>query len=169
LALRQNGRFDIACQWYLDFTPLPYQYAWHQALVPNTTLLAGIAAGKTRIAAASYLIDCVSIPYFRALNTSVSANQAQLTFNMVAEWLEVQDNIKHHIEDIKLRPWPIITFRNYSEWEFRTAGQGAQLIRGKEYDRENLDEFGLSQDDDAIKVLRGRLRGIRATKTPRMG
>lgn len=169
LALRENGGFHIATQWYLNFDPLPYQYAWHHALTPNTTLLAGIAAGKTRIATGSCFIDCVSIPFFKCLNTSVTAKQAQLAFDMFMEYYESNDRVQRLVENISLRPWPIVKFKIYSEWEFRTSGQGARFIRGHEYDRIVCDEFGLEYTDDAIKVLRGRLRGIRPDGRPRMG
>lgn len=169
LALRQNGGFHLACQWYLNFAPLPYQYAWHHAPIPNSTLLAGIASGKTRIASASCLIDCLTLPYFQCLNTSVTAKQAALAFDMFMEYYETRERIKKFVEDIVLRPWPIVTFKNFARWEFRTAGQGARFIRGHEYDRIVCDEFGLDYEGEAVKVLRGRLRGIRPNGTPRMG
>ena len=37
----------------------------------------------------------------------------------------------------------MIKFKNFSEWEFRTAGLDARFIRGFEYDRINFDESGL--------------------------
>ncbi|MFM8321151.1 MAG: terminase large subunit domain-containing protein [Chloroflexota bacterium] len=169
LALRQNGRFDLACEWYLNFKPLPYQYAFHHIPIPNATFLGGIAVGKTRIAAASCLVDCLTIPYFQCLNTSVTARQAALAFDMFMEYYETRERIKRFVEDIVLRPWPIVTFKNFSRWEFRTSGQGARFIRGHEYDRIVCDEFGLDYDGEAIKVLRGRLRGIRPDGSPRMG
>ena len=83
MALRQNGGFHLATKWYCGFEPMPKQYAFHQLVVPNVTFLAGIAAGKTYGVAASYLIDCLSIPYFGALNTSVTSVQAELVFEIV--------------------------------------------------------------------------------------
>lgn len=72
----------------------------------------------------------------------------------------------HHIEHIALRPFPVITFKNHSEWEFRTAGTDARFIRGSEYDRINFDEAGLDLNGIIIKVLRGvRPDGY---NTPRM-
>src|SRR5271157_4995349 len=89
LALRSNGGFHLACKWYLhDWEPLWYQYNFHQAQQMNTVFLAGIAAGKTTSVAASYLMDCLTTPYFRALNTSVTAKQAELPFEMVMGWVE---------------------------------------------------------------------------------
>lgn len=169
IALREHGGFHAACQWYLGFTPLPWQYAAHQMQVPNLTLLAGIAAGKTKLMTASCIIDCITLPYFKCLTTSVTAKQAQLSFDMFMEYYETSPNLTHLVEDITLRPWPIVTFKIFSQWEFRTAGQGAKFIRGHEYDRVVCDEFGLDFEGESIKVLRGRLRGRRPNGVPRMG
>lgn len=169
LALRENGQYHAATDWYLrGWVPLPYQYAIHHILLPNVTWLAGIASGKTRGSAASCLIDSLSIPYFKILNTSVTARQAELGFDMFTEWYEGNKHLEHLIEDIRLRPWPIITFKNYSVWEFRTAGTDARFIRGTEYDRIVFDEAGLDYAGSIVKVLRGRLRGVRPNGIPRM-
>jgi hypothetical protein len=169
VAARQNGGFHLATQWYLrDFEPLPYQWAWHHLALPNTTFVAGIATGKTTIVAASYFIDCLTIPYFRALNTSVTAKQAELPFDMVMPWIEDNPRLEKFIENIVLRPYPVIQFKNFSQFEFRTAGTDARFIRGSEYDRINFDEAGLDYNGEIIKVLRGRLRGKRPDKTIRM-
>lgn len=169
LATRTAGGFHIATRWYLrGFDPLPYQYAYHQLLVPSTTWLAGVAAGKTVTSAASCTIDCITIPYFKCLNTSVTAKQAELAFDKFMAWYEGNPRLEHLVEDIKLRPWPVIKFKNYSEWEFRTAGTDARFIRGSEYDRIVFDECGLDLQGEIIKVLRSRLRGRRPDGSPRM-
>ena len=168
-AMRQNGGFHLAAQWYLrGWSPLWYQYYFHQALQPNFSFLAGIATGKTTSVAASYMIDCLTTPYFRALNTSVTAKQAELPFEMVMGWIEGNDRLEHLIEDVSLRPYPTIKFKNYAEWVFRTAGKDGRFIRGMEFDRINYDEAGLDFSGDAPKVLRGRLRGVRPDGTRRM-
>ena len=170
LAVRARGGFHLATRWYCrGWDPLPYQYAFHQCLVPNVSFLAGIAAGKTTTIAASFLIDCLTIPYFKALNTSVTAKQAELPFNMVMGWVEGNGRLEHLIDDVILRPYPLVKFKNFSEWVFRTAGKDAKFIRGHEYDRINYDEAGLDVDGEAVKVLRGRLRGVRIDGTHRMG
>jgi len=168
-ALRANGGFHHATEWYLrGWTPIPYQYAWHNAAQMNTTFLAGIASGKTNVEAASIAIDCISIPYFRALSTSVTAKQAELPFDMFMAWYDGNDHLEHLILDIKLRPWPLIKFQNFSEWEFRTCGMDARFIRGSEYDRIAYDECGLDFVGESVKTLRGRLRGTRPDNTKRM-
>jgi len=125
-------------------------------------------SGKTSSVAASMLADCLTLPGFRALNASVTAGQAQLTFEMIDTWRDGSSLLNNLITDVTLRPFPIIEFWNRSTFEFRTAGLGAKFIRGYEYDRINYDEAGLDEDGSAIKVLRGRLRGVRPDGTPRM-
>jgi len=168
MALRQNGGFHLATQWYCGVEPLPKQYAFHQLEIPNVTFLAGIASGKTLGVAISYLIDCLSIPYFGALNTSVTSVQAELVFEMVNGWIESNPKLEHLIDNISLRPFPVIDFKNFAYWHFRTAGKDARFIRGSEYDRVNYDEVGLDYEGQSLKVLRGRLRGKRPDGTIRM-
>ena len=168
-ALRVNKGFHIATQWYLNgWKPTPYQWAWHHFPTINTTFVAGIATGKTTIVASSFLLDCISIPYFRGLNTSVTAVQAELPFNMMMGWIEGNPRLEHLIEQVQLRPYPVISFKNFSEMEFRTSGLDARYIRGSEYDRINYDESGLDLIGYAPKVLRGRLRGKRPNGVLRM-
>lgn len=167
LGLRTGKGFHIASKWYFNWEPLWYQYGFHQLTVPNVTFLAGIAAGKTTSVAASYMMDCITIPYFRALNTSVTAKQSELPFEMVQPWLE-NEKVAHFVEDVVLRPYPTIKFYNGSEWIFRTAGKDARFIRGMEFDRINYDEAGLDYAGETLKVLRGRLRGVRPDNTLRM-
>jgi hypothetical protein len=167
LIKRENKGFNLGCQWYLEgWTPMPNQYGFHQLDNANVTFLAGIAAGKTTAVAASNLMDCISIPYFQALNTSVTSFQAELVFDMVMGWTEGNHKLEHLIEDITLRPFPTITFKNFSFWHFRTMGKDARFIRGSEYDRINIDEGGLSlrpmhpgsrSDLIAVIILIGRL------------
>jgi hypothetical protein len=147
---------------------MPLQYGFHQVSAPNVTWLGGIACGKTTGVAASYLGDCISIPYFGGLNTSVTSYQAELVFEMVMGWIEGNPKLEHLVQDVSLRPFPVIEFKNYSYWHFRTMGKDARFIRGSEYDRINVDEGGLSYDDYAFKVLRGRLRGKRDNGQTRM-
>lgn len=169
LALRKNGQFHVATDWYLrGWIPLPYEYAYHQITKSNVTWKAGIAVGKTITSAASCAMDCLTIPYFKCLNTSVTARQAELPFDFFMGWYEGNDRLEHLVEDIKLRPWPIIKFKNFSEWEFRTAGKDARFIRGTEYDRIVYDEPELDMDGETVKILRGRLRGTRPDGTQRL-
>lgn len=167
-ARRDYGQFHMATDWYFGWLPQDYQYAYHHIPQKNTTFLAGIASGKTFIQAGSVAIDCLTTPYFRALSTSVTAKQAELGFQMFLSWMSGNSRLEKLIKDIKLRPWPIIFFQNFSEWEFRTAGTDASLIRGFEYDRAGYDEAGLDYAGETVKVLRGRLRGRRPDGQTRM-
>ena len=167
--LRQNGGFGLGTEWYLrGFKPLPYQYNYHQARIGNTTWLAGVAGGKTVGSAASCTMDCISIPYFKVLNTSVTAKQSELPFDQFMSWYEGNDKLEHLVEDVKLRPWPIVKFKNFSLYEFRTSGTNARFIRGTEFDRIVFDECGLDYNGEIVKVLRSRLRGIRPDGSKRM-
>lgn len=169
MATRGAAGFHMATQWYLrGWKPLPYQYAWHHVPQMNTTLIAGIASGKTTIVTASNLIDCMTTPHFIALNTSVTAKQAELAFDMAMGWIDGNPRMEHHIKDIKLRPFPQIFFQNFSRYDFRTAGTDARFIRGSEYDRIGYDEPGLDTVGESVKVLRGRLRGVRPDGSIRM-
>ena len=98
------------------------------------------------------MIDCLTIPNFRALNTSVTAKQAELPFEMVQPWLE-DEKLKHLVEDVSLRPYPTIKFKNGSFWIFRTAGKDGRFIRGMEFDRINYDEAGLDYGGETVKVF----------------
>jgi len=167
-ALREKGGFHLSTQWFFGWEPLSYQYVWHHIPVLNTTFLGGIGSGKTAGTSASYTTDCLSIPHFRALNASVTAKQAELAYDMVDAWSENNPRFKRLIVERTLRPYPILKFYNGSVYEFRTAGQGAKFIRGHEYDRINYDEGELDEDGEAVKVLRGRLRGTRPDGTTRM-
>lgn len=169
LAQRDNKGFHIATKWYLmGFEPLPYQYVWHYLTTPNCTWIGGIATAKTMGEAASCFIDCISTPYFKALNTSMTAKQAELPFEMILNWIEDNPKTEHLIEKITLKPYPIINFTNFSVYEFRTAGADARFIRGFEYDRANFDEAGLDPSGAIVKVLRGRLRGKRPNGRARL-
>jgi hypothetical protein len=168
-AKRQYGGFHLATQWYLrDWDPLGHQYVWHHCPIGNTTTIAGIASGKTSMVSASNTIDCLTYPGFRALNASVTAKQAELAYQMVESWRDGNPRLDKFIKNVVLRPYPIIEFTNSSTFEFRTAGQGAKFIRGSEYDRINYDEPQLDPTDEAIRTLRGRLRGRRPDGSVRM-
>jgi hypothetical protein len=168
-AKRHNGGFHLATEWYLrGWVPLDYQYVWHHVPVLNTTVVAGVGAGKTAMVTASNIIDCLTYPGFRALNASVTAKQAELSFQMLESWRDSNPRLEKHISDTSLRPYPIVSFTNGSVFEFRTAGQDAKFIRGSEYDRINYDEPQLDMVGEAVRVLRGRLRGRRPDGSPRM-
>src|SRR5689334_11574110 len=84
IAKRKYGQFHVATKWYFrGWDPLDYQYVWHHIPVGNTTTVAGIASGKTTMVSASYAMDCMTYPGFRALNASVTAKQAELSYQMV--------------------------------------------------------------------------------------
>jgi hypothetical protein len=80
---------------------------------------------------------------------------------MAMEWIEENEHLQHHIDDVRLRPWPIIYFKNGSIYECRTSGTDARFIRGTEYDEIDFDEAALDYEGAIVNILRGRLRGTR--------
>lgn len=161
VALRQNSGLSLATEWYFGITPQPWQYAWHQIIVPNMYAVCGIASGKTTVESLSIAIDCMTTPYFRALTTSVTETQAKLMYDMFMNWYESSNRVRHLVADIQKHPFKKVIWKNGSEWDFRTSGRNADNIRGSEYDRIGFDEAGLDLSGYIVKVLRGRLRGSR--------
>lgn len=168
---REYGLFHLLTEWYIGGVPMPKQYAFHQAWRPNVTWVGSIASGKSWGISASVLADCLTLPYFRALSTSITSVQAEIPFEMVNAWITsdaYRPRIEHLIDDIVKRPYPTIKFKNGSSWLFRTVGIQATHIRGLEFDRIVFDEAGYESDESTLTTLRGRLRGERMPGVPRM-
>lgn len=166
--LYKMGRLDLVWQYYFGITPLGWQYGATYAPELNKVVVNGVATGKTTWAAADGFLDCMFTPWFRYLNTSITAKQAELPFEMAMAWLEANPKaLEHHVEDISLRPYPTIKFFNRAEAEYRTHGVDGRYIRGFEYDKANLDEAGYEFTGEVRKLIRTRLRGNRPDGTPR--
>ncbi len=168
---RDQGGFRLLSQWYLGIDPMPKQYAYHQALQPNVAWVGSIASGKSVGITASVVADCLTLPGFKALSTSITSAQAEIPFEMFNAIYgddTYHRRLDHLIEDIVKRPFPLIRFTNGSSWLFRTAGYQATHIRGLEFDRIIFDEAGYEYDEETLKTLRGRLRGERRPGVPRM-
>lgn len=159
--LRENNGFVAFCQYYFEFTPHIKQFLFHQARQPNVSWLGSIASGKTMGMAVSFTADCMSLPYFKALTTSLTSVQAEIGFNLISGYFENNKRIEHHIKDIKNRPYPMILFSNGATWTFRTIGYEAKNIRGLEFDRIDFDEACFEPSAETVPTLRGRLRGNR--------
>lgn len=169
--LREHGGFGLAAEWYVGQAPMPKQYAFHQATQPNVIWVGSIASGKTWGIAASGLVDCITLPRFKLLSTSITSSQAEIPFDMVHSWLTddvYRKRTSHLVSNIRRRPYPTIEFTNGSVWLFRTAGYQATHIRGLEFDRIIFDEAGYEYDVETMHALRGRLRGERMPGIPRM-
>ncbi|WP_119071543.1 terminase large subunit domain-containing protein [Aggregatilinea lenta] len=169
--LRENKLYPHLTKWYFGAEPLAKQYAYHQARQPNVTWVGSIASGKSWGIAASVMSDCLTLPGFKALSTSITSAQAEIPFEMAYSWItseQYRPRIDHLIADIVKRPYPLIRFKNGSSWLFRTAGQQATHIRGLEFDRVVFDEAGYEYDIETMNALRGRLRGERLPGIPRM-
>ncbi len=168
---REHKLYPLLTDWYFGARPMPKQYAYHQATQPNVVWVGSIASGKSWGIAASVMADCLTLPRFRALSTSITSAQAEITFDMASSWITddlYKDRIEHLIDDIIKRPYPMIKFTNGSSWLFRTAGYQAVHIRGLEFDRIVFDEAGYERDEETMHALRGRLRGERLPGIPRM-
>lgn len=169
MLLIKAGRLDLVEKWFFGFPPLPWQYEFFYAPQLNLAAVNGVATGKTTAIAKRGFLMCSGVPYYRFLNTSITAKQAELPFEMIQGWIDVnRKKIEPHIKDISLRPFPVIYFINGSEFHFRTAGTDARFIRGFEYDEANYDEGGFDYNGEVYRVLRGgRLRGNRPNGRPR--
>lgn len=171
VALRENKGFHLAAEWYFGMKPMPKQYAYHQALQKNITWVGGIASGKSKGVSVSVPLDCMTLPGFKSLSTSITSVQAEIPFEMFLAVLDTEPykrRLEPHIDDIKRRPYPEIRFTNGSSWLFRTAGIQATHIRGLEFDRIVFDEAAYERDEATMQALRGRLRGQRQSGIPRM-
>lgn len=169
--LRENLLYPAMIEWYFGYKPMPKQYAYHQARQPNVVWVGSIASGKSFGIAASIMADCLTLPGFKALSTSITSAQAEIPFDMASSWITsdlYRGRIEHLIEDIVKRPYPMIRFKNGSSWLFRTAGNRAVHIRGLEFDRIVFDEAGYEYNEETMHALRGRLRGERQPGVPRM-
>jgi len=169
--LREAKGFGLLSRWYFDVEPMPKQFAYHQAPQSNVAWVGSIASGKSVGAAASMAADCLTLPGFQGLTTSITSAQAEIQFEMFTGWATsegLRHRVEHLIEDIVKRPYPLIKFKNGSSWLFRTAGFQAVHIRGLEFDRIIFDEAGYEYDEQTIKALRGRLRGERRPGIPRL-
>jgi hypothetical protein len=168
---REHEGFRLLSQWYLGLDPMPKQYAYHQARQPNVAWVGSIASGKSVGITASVAADCLTLPGFRALSTSITSAQAEIPFEIFTSLYSddmYHRRLEHLIEDVVKRPYPMIKFKNGSSWLFRTAGYQAQHIRGFEFDRIVFDEAGYEYDEETMRALRGRLRGERRPGVPRM-
>jgi hypothetical protein len=165
-SLALQGGYMQFMRYYFDWEPLPNQFVAHYAPQPNVIHLGGVGSGKTMGEGMSLVADCMTTPYYLALNTSISSFQAKLMFDKVMPYLN-QPRVDRFIKDIRTRPYPEVIFWNDSKFACMTAGHLATLIRGSEWDRINGDEFGYERYEETIFALRGRLRGSRPDGTYR--
>lgn len=165
------GRDDWTIQtgWYFGRGALPKQTVLHVAPQHNLTILGSIRAGKTRGVGMSALTKAQSIPYFRFLNTSITAYQSRLMFDFLTQMIEASPKFQPFVEDIHKKPYPMIRLVNRSVLEFMTAGKEAEHLRGGEWDWINYDEGGFDDSPNTVRVLRGRLIGNRENGKTRLG
>jgi hypothetical protein len=165
-ALALNGGYMQFSQYYFGWEPLQNQWVIHYAPQSNVIHLGGVGSGKTMGEGFSLVTDCMTKPYFQALNTSISSFQAKLMYDKLQPYIN-QPHVEKFVKDVRSRPYPEIIFWNESKFACMTAGHLATLIRGSEWDRINGDEFGYERYEETLFALKGRLRGTRPDGTYR--
>jgi len=124
-------------------------------------------SGKTAGKAISFLTKALTQPWYRGLNTSISSFQATLMYQYLLPLVE-GNRVSRFISEVRSKPYPKIKTVFNSYLAFMTVGYEAQGIRGSEWDEINFDEGGFERSEATIIALRGRLRGTRENKVPRL-
>lgn len=163
----QTGGFRVFTKHYFGWDPQWYQFVYAHAQQPNVTMVTGIGAGKTESAAYMEAYYAILNPYFSYLHTSTTTPQAELAYVMLNRQIEMNPEFAKFIEDIKVKPYPTILYKNGSRGIYRTVGYEAKNIRGDEFDLIVMDEAGYEEKRQTIHTLRGRLRGHRPDGRPR--
>lgn len=162
------------CREVLEMQPHEGQQRWLvNSTATENALVTGNRWGKSHIAAAKRIWRCVYTKgwtakiralakrngqRYQSLNASITADQSKLV------WFKAEAMLKGRkaaalVQDIKLTPFPVITFLNGSQFEARsTAGDGRHLL-GHDYDDVNWDEAAYEKKFEHIRdnVLRMRL------------
>jgi hypothetical protein len=166
------------CRDILGFEPHSGQADWLEAELTHAdqdeaALVSGNRWGKSFSAAAKRIWKCAfqigwsremakrleqTRQVYQSINVSVTADQAQITWRNAQVMLQ-SPKASWLVKDIKLTPFPTITFINGSVFQARsTAGNGHHLL-GHNYDDVNWDEAAYEPKFLQIRdnVLRMRL------------
>jgi len=162
------------CREILGFDPHTGQQNW--LINSNSTenaLVTGNRWGKSHIAAAKAIFKCVyrigwslamraaldkaHTPY-HAINISISADQSRLVW-FKAHALLQQPKASWLVKDVKMTPFPRITFINGAILEARSSGNNGERLLGNVYDHLNWDEAAYEKKFIQIRdnVLRMRV------------
>lgn len=163
------GGVAALTQWYLNIEPLPHQFAYTHATQKRIVELAGIRSGKTFGTALRAFYKCMTIPFYKFLNTSISTDQASVMYWLIRDLIDANPRMEKWIEAVERRPFPKIKLVNGSQMDFRSVGFQAELLRTLEFDWVNIDEAGWVDDYYTIQVLMGRTLGVRANQEKREG
>lgn len=161
---------------YLGFDPHPGQTIWLQKSTGReNALVTGNRWGKSEIQAVKLIHRSVfqlrPIGYdrpgrYRALNVSITLDQAQIIFDKIIGLLERGRKIKSLIKNVKSTPYSTIFFRNGSELSARTSANRGEHLLGHDYDFVNFDE--VAYEPQAEAVVEGVLKMRLADRTGRL-
>jgi hypothetical protein len=154
---------------YLNFEAHPGQIAWLNGSTGfENALITGNRWGKSDIQAVKLIHRCVfqirpvkydKPDHYRAMNVSITVDQAQIIFSKIIGLLERNKKIKALVDKIKSTPYATIVFRNGSELTARTSANRGEYLLGQDYDYVNFDEVAYEPQPEAVVegVLKMRL------------
>jgi len=180
--IKQNYNAHAPLQWrrsvldpayfasrYLGFDPHPGQAVWlANSVGKENALVTGNRWGKSDIQAVKLLHRAIfqirNLRYekpghYRAINVSITQDQAQIIFSKIMTFLENNHKIKALVKKIRSTPYPTIMFRNGSELTARTSANKGEYLLGNDYDYVNFDEAAYEPQPEAVieGVLKMRL------------
>jgi len=145
---------------YLEFEPHHGQQDWlRNSTGFENALVTGNRWGKSEIQAVKLIHRSIfqlrQIKYdkpnhYRALNVSITLDQAQIIFAKILALLERNKKIKTLVKKIKATPYSTILFRNGTELTARTSANRGEHLLGNDYDYVNFDEAAYEPQAEAV-------------------
>jgi len=154
---------------YLGFIPHTGQQVWLEGSTGfENALITGNRWGKSEIQALKLIHRCIfqirpvrydQPNHYRAMNVSITLDQAQIVFAKILALLERNKKISALIRKIRSTPYATIVFRNGSELSARTSANRGEYLLGQDYDYVNFDEVAYEPQPEAVVegVLKMRL------------
>ena len=154
---------------YLRFQPHRGQRTWlENSTGLENALVTGNRWGKSDVQAVKLIHRCIfqirSIRYdrpahYRAMNVSITLDQAQIVFAKILDLLERNKKIGALVKKVRSTPYATILFRNGSELTARTSANRGEYLLGNDYDYVNFDEVAYESQPEAVVegVLKMRL------------
>jgi len=154
---------------YLGFEPHRGQRTWlENSNGFENALVTGNRWGKSEIQAVKLIHRCLfqirsmrydRPAYYRAMNVSITLDQAQIVFAKILDLLERNKKIAALVKKVKSTPYATILFRNGSELTARTSANRGEYLLGNDYDYVNFDEVAYEPQPEAVVegVLKMRL------------
>lgn len=169
-AWRESVRDPVFfAQEYLEFQPHEGQIAWLRGSTGfENALVTGNRWGKSDIQAVKLIHRCIHqirprrydrYRRYRALNVSITIDQAQIIYGKIIGLLENSPKLKALIKSTRVTPYSTIAFRNGSELTARTSANRGEHLLGQDYDYVNFDEVAYEPQAEAVVegVLKMRL------------